>query len=89
MPANNTDLTTPGPKSFKYKTGLIWKTTVNITNAANSLKRDVKIAVPLKYLSNFLGSREMPLINCKVHLELIWIENCVWSNAGATANNRR
>ena len=31
-------------------------------------KNGVKIAVPLKYLSNFWRSLEMPLINCKVEL---------------------
>ena len=29
-----------------------------------------KIAVPLKYLSNFWRSLEVPLINCKVELSL-------------------
>ena len=32
--------------------------------------RNVRIAVPLKYLSNFFRSLEMPLVNCKIHLEL-------------------
>ena len=27
----------------------------------------------------------MPLINCKVHLELNWIENCILSSAGNSA----
>ena len=43
----------------------------------------IKIAVPLKYLSNFWRSLEMTLINCKVELSLKWIENCVLT----TANN--
>ena len=42
---------------------------------ANETKFGVKIAVPLKYLSNFWGSLEIPLINCKVELSLRWIEN--------------
>ena len=33
-------------------------------------KNGVKIAVSLKYLSNFWRSLEMPLINCKVELTL-------------------
>ena len=33
-------------------------------------KNGVKIAVPLKYLSNFWRSLKMPLINCKVELSL-------------------
>ena len=37
-------------------------------------QKRVKIAVPLKYLSNFWRSLEMPLINCKVELSLKWYE---------------
>ena len=33
--------------------------------------------VPLKYLSNFWKTIEMPLINCKVELILTWSANCV------------
>ena len=33
--------------------------------------------VPLKYLSNFWRTLEMPLINCEVNLILTWSENCV------------
>ena len=33
--------------------------------------------VPLKYLSNFWRTREMPLINCEVNLILLWFANCV------------
>ena len=38
---------------------------------------DVKIVVPLKWLSNLLRILEMPLINCEVTLDLNWSENCV------------
>ena len=67
---------------FKYKAGLIANT------EANGTKNRVKIAVPLKYLSNFWRSLEMPLINCKVELSLRWIEKCVLTTAaiGADAN---
>ena len=40
----------------------------------NGTKNRVKIAAPLKYLSSFWRSLEMPLINCKVELSLNWIE---------------
>ena len=43
--------------SFKYKADLIGNIETNGT------KKGVKIAVPLKYLSNFCRSLEMPLIN--------------------------
>ena len=54
--------------SFKYKSSFITD------------RNGVKIAVPLKYLSNFWRLLEMPLINCKVELSLKWNENCVLSN---------
>ena len=44
-----------------------------------------QIVVPLNYFNNFWRSREMPLINCKVYLELNWIEDCILSSAGNTA----
>ena len=44
--------------------------------------KDAKTVVPLKYLSNFWISLEMPLINCKVYLELNCIEDCILSSAG-------
>ena len=37
---------------------------------------------PLKYLSNFSGSLEMPLINCKVELKLKWTKCCALFAAG-------
>ena len=43
------------------------------------------MVVPLKYLSNFWRSLEMPLINRKVYRELNWIEDCILSSAGNSA----
>ena len=65
--------------SFIYKASIIGDTENNGT------KKRVQIAIPLKYLSNFWRSLEMPLINCKVELSLNWIENCVLTTA-ANAN---
>ena len=45
-------------------------TVVQADNAANGILKNVTIAVPLKYLSNFWRSLETPLINCKVELKL-------------------
>ena len=50
-----------------------------LTAADNGVFKDLKIALPLKYLSNFWRSLEMPLINCKIHLELNWSKECVMS----------
>ena len=61
--------------SFKYKASIIGNTENNRT------KNGVKIAVPLKYLSNFWRSLEMLLINCKIKLSLNWIENCVLTSS--------
>ena len=36
--------------------------------------------VPLKYLSNFWRTLEMPLINCEINLILTWSDKCVLSN---------
>ena len=33
-------------------------------------------------MHNFFRSLEMPLINCKLHLELNWTKNSVMSNVG-------
>ena len=65
--------------SFKYKAS-------NIGNTENNETKDgVKIAVPLKYLSNFWTSLGMSSIDCKVELSLKWMENCVFTTA-AKAN---
>ena len=39
--------------------------------------------VPLKYLSNFWRTLEMPLISCEINLILTWPENYVISNTAA------
>ena len=77
--------------SFKYKANLLGKATDADSNE-RSLK-NTKIVVPLKYLSNFSRSLEMPLINCKIHLEINWSNNCVMYGAvtyagGDNVNNR-
>ena len=42
--------------------------------------------VPLKYLSNFWRTLEMPLINCEVELILTWSKNCVITNSTGEEN---
>ena len=54
--------------SFKYKASLLGKADDDDGND-RSLK-NTKIVMPLKYLSNLFRSLEMPLITCKIHLEL-------------------
>ena len=38
---------------------------------------NVEIVVPLKYLSNFWRTLEMPLIKCEAELILTWSADCV------------
>ena len=73
---NNADVTKDdNAPSFKHKASLIGDT------GNNGRKNIIKIAVPLKYLSNFWRSLEMPLINCKVELSLKWYERCLLTAA--------
>ena len=39
--------------------------------------KNVEIMVPLKYLSNFWRTLEMPLMNCEITVDLNWYGNCV------------
>ena len=56
--------------SFKFK--------AKITGQTGDVgTKDVEIMVPLKYLSNFWRTLEMPLINFEVNLILIWSSRCV------------
>ena len=52
--------------SFKYKSSFFKP----LAAADNGVFINVKMAVALKYLSNFWRSLKMPLINRKIHLEL-------------------
>ena len=71
----NNNLTTNTSSSFKYKVKLLGNPVLD----GNIAKRSVKVVVPLKYLSNFFRSLEMPLINCKIKLNLTWKKECVLS----------
>ena len=56
--------------SFNFKVKFTGKTGKNGT-------KDVEIIVPLKNLSNFWRTLEMPLNNCEVNLILTWSSTCV------------
>ena len=89
--ANPNNVALDNSTSFKYKTSLLGRAT-DADGNDRSLK-NTKIVVPLKYLSNFFRSLEMPLINCKIHIELNWNNNCVMYVAdtyagGDNVNNR-
>ena len=77
--------------SFEYKASLLGKAAD--ANGNNRSLKNIKLVVPLKYLSNFFRSVEMPLINCKIHLKLNWNNNCAMYGAdtyagGDNDNNR-
>ena len=55
--------------SFKFKTKIAGKT-------ENDGTQNVKIRVPLKYLSNFRRPIEMSSINCEINLILTWSIRC-------------
>ena len=81
-------------ESFKYKTSITGNT-YNVVVAdenydANKVgKKETKIVIPLKYLSNFWRKLNIPLINCEVELILSWSKNCVPADmtVGAAGNN--
>ena len=63
--------------SFNFKIKTTSQTAANNDNGNIAGRVDVEIMVPLKYLSNFWRTIEMPLINCEVELILDWSANCV------------
>ena len=79
-------------ESFKYKTS-ITENTYNIEekitdddgnevhnskyDANKVVKNETEVVIPLKHLSNFWRSLNIPLIKCKVELILTWSKNCV------------
>ena len=79
-------------ESFKYKTSITGNTynvdekiTGDDGNEVDNPKYDTnkvgknetEVVIPLKHLSNFWRSLNIPLINCEVELILTWSKNCV------------
>ena len=79
-------------ESFNYKTSITGNTynvdkkikdgdgneVDNPNYDANKVgKNKAEIVIPLKHLSNFWRSLDIPLINCEVELILTWTKNCV------------
>ena len=79
------DLTADNSDSLKYKIKLLGNVTEVAGNAAGVRRLNVKVFVPLKYLSNFFRSLEMPLISCEIKLSLTWKKECVLSTGGGDA----
>ena len=78
-------------ESFKYKTSITGNTynvDEKITDDGNEVdnpkydpnkvgKNKTEVVIPLKHLSNFWRSLNIPLINCEIELILTWSKNCV------------
>ena len=79
-------------ESFKYKTNITgnpYNIDEKITDddgnevdnpkydASKVGKNETEVVIPLKYLSNFWRSLNIPLINCEVELILTWSKNCI------------
>ena len=92
--ANNDNVDNLGTalSSLKYQSGLVQKqlTTPNSENVlantdpnfanAQRIWKNIKIVVPLKYISNFFRNLELPLINTKLYMELNWTKFSVSCN---------
>ena len=61
--------------SFNFKVKFTGQT-------GNNGTKNVEIMVPLKYLSNFWRTLEMPLINCAVNLMMKWSSTCILAAVG-------
>ena len=79
-------------KPFKYKTSITgnsYNIDEKITDddgnevdnpeydANKVVKNETEVVIPLKYLSNFWKSLNIPLINCEIELILTWSKNCI------------
>ena len=81
-------------ESFKYKTSITGNTyNVGAGEAgydANKVgKNETEVVIPLKHLSNFWRTLNIPLINCEIELILTWSKNCGLSDmtVRAAGNN--
>ena len=88
-------------ESFEYKTSITGNTynvdekitdddgneVDNPKYDANKVgKNETEVVIPLKHLSNFWRTLNIPLINCEIELILTWSKNCVLADMTA-ANN--
>ena len=63
--------------SFKYPTSITGNTYNGNDNAGRANKNKTEIVIPLKYLSNWCRTLNIPLVNCEVELVWTWSKNCV------------
>ena len=72
----NNNKTTSKPSV--YKTKIIGK------RSNNNSRLNAEVVVPLKYLSNFWRSLNLPLINYEIELDLTWSKYCLISEISRT-----
>ena len=69
-------------ESFKCKTSITGNT-YNVGDGEDNYdeskvdKNETEIVIPLKYLSNFWRTLNIPLVNCEIELILTWSKNCI------------
>ena len=74
-------------ESFKYKTGITGNTyNIGAGYDENKVgKNETEVVIPLKHLSSFWRSLNIPLINYEVELILTWSKNCILDDVTANA----
>ena len=77
---NNANITIAGSSSFKYNSTFLGNANVENNNA---VQKNAKIIVPLKHISSFFRSLEIPLINTKLYIKLNSYKNSVISTVDA------
>ena len=63
-------------ESFRYKTSITGNT-YGGDDTEKVDKNETEIVVPLKHLSNFWRTLDIPLIYCQIELNLTWSKSCV------------
>ena len=68
--------------SFEYNTKIVGNTPERPGNEGDANWPTVptlyvEVTIPLKYLSNFWKSLDLPLVNCEIELDLSWTKDCV------------
>ena len=66
--------------SFNFKAKMTGQT-------RNNGRKNIEIMVPIKYLSNFCRTLEIPLINCEIDFILKWSTNCVVASTDVANQN--
>ena len=78
-------------ESFKYKTSITGNTyNLDVGDAGYDAtkvgKNETEVVIPIKHLSNFWSSLNIPLTNFEIELILTWSKNCILADMIA-ANN--